>query len=101
MNSKDTRQAELLSTYYFLCDCDKCNQPEPLVEAAICPESSCGKACNINEKSCKHCDREITEELREKFEDARDFTTHHLQSMKNMACILFYYINQYMMFFIR
>lgn len=88
MNSKDTRQAELLNTYYFLCDCEKCNEPEPLVEAAVCPEAACAKACNINEQKCIHCDEEISEEFWKNVEDTRDFTAHNLQNMKTMACIL-------------
>lgn len=88
MNSRDARQAELMSTYYFLCECEKCKQPEPLTESAICPELSCSKYCDINEKNCSHCGREFSDELREKFEDARDFTGSHLQNMRSMACIL-------------
>ncbi|XP_033227583.1 histone-lysine N-methyltransferase SMYD3 isoform X2 [Belonocnema kinseyi] len=85
MNSKDTRQAELLNTYYFLCDCEKCKEPEPVVEAALCPEAACAKTCNINEKKCIHCGEEISEDFWKNFEDTRDFTAHHLQDMKTMA----------------
>ena len=88
MNTIETRRAELQSTYYFRCECEKCNGPEPLVEAAVCPELSCSKPCDIYEKNCIHCEREIPEEFQGKFKDARDFTAHHLQSMKTMACIL-------------
>lgn len=89
MNSRDTRQAELMSTYYFLCDCEKCKEPEPLTESAICQEISCSKYCDISDDNCSHCGREVSSELREKFEDAKDFTGTHLQSMRSMACILF------------
>lgn len=88
MNSRDTRQAELMSTYYFLCECEKCKEPEPLTESAICPEMSCSKYCDINENNCSHCGRELSKELVEKFEEARDFTENHLQNMRSMACIL-------------
>lgn len=87
MNSRDTRQAELMSTYYFLCDCEKCKEPEPLTESAICQEISCSKYCDISDDNCSHCGREVSSELREKFEDAKDFTGTHLQSMRSMAYI--------------
>lgn len=90
LNSTDERRAELQSGYYFGCNCERCTLPEPVVDAAACPSSICEAACSIEEEKCKKCGEIISPEFKKIFEEASDFTKHHLQSMRTMACILLY-----------
>ena len=87
LNKTEVRRRELQNTYYFLCECERCKEPEIYASAAVC--SSCENPCDINEESCPTCAKEISSSFKEKFNEVSEFTAHHLETMKNVACILF------------
>ncbi|XP_011506257.1 PREDICTED: histone-lysine N-methyltransferase SMYD3 [Ceratosolen solmsi marchali] len=83
LNTTIDRRTELQKTYYFLCECERCNEPEMFATAAIC--SYCKDKCNIEEDTCRVCDKEISHAFKEKFNKVSDFTRHQLESMKNVV----------------
>lgn len=88
------RQAELQTTYYFLCKCPYCIHPEPIVEmtGAACPNSKCDNCIDTTDFSigqkCSKCKTEITEDFMNEFTDVMDMTQGHLEKMKEITCIL-------------
>ncbi|KAL0112790.1 hypothetical protein PUN28_012213 [Cardiocondyla obscurior] len=85
LNSNKDRRDELHSSYYFWCDCERCKEEEPMVEAAACPNLSCDSPCSIETDECKKCGTKLSTEFKEMFRAVVDFTTHHLEEMKTMA----------------
>ncbi|XP_017789318.1 PREDICTED: histone-lysine N-methyltransferase SMYD3 [Habropoda laboriosa] len=79
------RRAELQSSYYFWCNCKKCEEPEPMAEAAACPNKCCTHPCSPSADICENCNTKFPEEFEETFEEVSEFTAHHLQNMKNVA----------------
>ncbi|XP_043253965.1 histone-lysine N-methyltransferase ASHR1 [Colletes gigas] len=79
------RRAELQSSYYFWCTCKKCEQPDVLAEAAACPNKFCTYPCTPDTNMCQKCNTQFPEKFKETFEEVSEFSTHHLQNMKNMA----------------
>lgn len=89
LNTTMTRRSELQSTYYFLCECQKCKEPEEFAAAAIC--ASCEGPFELltgEEDSCPRCAKKISSAFRSKFNEVTKFTAHHLETMKYVACIL-------------
>lgn len=89
LNTTDSRREELRNTYYFTCECEKCKEPSKFATAAVC--SSCLKYCDVDDESCLNCGKKITLDFREKFKEVSEFTANHLNTMKNVACILFFF----------
>jgi len=89
LSSNKDRREELYNSYYFWCDCEKCKQAEPMVEASACPNLSCDSPCSIEADDCKKCGAKLSQAFKETFQEVTDFTAHHLEKMKTMACILF------------
>lgn len=87
LNTTSTRRNELQNSYYFWCNCEKCTEPESFATAAICP--SCDSACDAKEDFCSKCEKEFLPSFKQKFIEANEFTAKNLESMKNIACILF------------
>ncbi|XP_067215215.1 histone-lysine N-methyltransferase SMYD3 isoform X2 [Linepithema humile] len=85
LNSNKDRREELHSSYYFLCDCEKCKQPDPMAEATACPNSLCDSPCLIDAEECEKCGTKLSKEFKEKFREVTDFTAHNLEKMKTMA----------------
>lgn len=85
LNSNKDRREELHSSYYFWCDCERCKQPDPMAEAAACPNSSCDSPCSINAEECEKCGTKLSEEFKEIFQKVTDFTAQNLEKMKSMA----------------
>ncbi|KAJ8680868.1 hypothetical protein QAD02_016655 [Eretmocerus hayati] len=83
LNTTNIRRSELQSSYYFLCECEKCKEPEKFESAAICP--SCDEPCSIDQDSCKGCKKEITSTFRNKFNEVSQFTARYLENIKNEA----------------
>nr|XP_034194317.1 histone-lysine N-methyltransferase SMYD3 isoform X2 [Osmia lignaria] len=79
------RRTELQSSYYFWCNCKKCEEPEPMVEAAVCPNKLCKNPCFLDIDNCSECNTKLSEKFKETFNEVSSFTAHHLQNMKNMA----------------
>lgn len=90
MASTEERQKELLDTYYFLCDCPKCLLPEDRTElfGAQCQNSACKSAVCSKKAKCDKCGTELTPEFINEFKDIVEFTENHLETMKNMTCML-------------
>lgn len=86
--TKDRRE-ELQSSYYFWCNCKKCEESEPMVEAAACPNKFCTYPCSLDADMCENCNTKFPENFKETFYEISDLTAYHLQNMKNIACILF------------
>ncbi|XP_015431558.1 PREDICTED: histone-lysine N-methyltransferase SMYD3 [Dufourea novaeangliae] len=79
------RRMELQNSYYFWCNCKKCEQPELMAEAAMCPNKSCTHPCSPDTDTCTKCGTEFPEKFKDTFHEISDFTAYHLQSMKDMA----------------
>lgn len=62
--------------------------PEPLVMAAACPSLECDAPCSPSDDACAKCEKQLSEEFKKSFDEVTEFTSHHIQSMKTMACIL-------------
>ncbi|XP_066595162.1 histone-lysine N-methyltransferase SMYD3 isoform X2 [Prorops nasuta] len=85
LNTTKDRKAELQSSYYFLCECEKCKTEKPEAEAAACPNVSCTYPCSVNDDKCTKCGAEYPVGFKENFNEVTEFTKHHLQDMKIMA----------------
>lgn len=80
--------------YYFSCDCPKClvleNNSE--IAGAACPNQSCDNSITINNDEanakCSKCGIAISDEFKSEFNNVVEFTTIHLDNMKNTTCIL-------------
>nr|XP_012152302.1 PREDICTED: histone-lysine N-methyltransferase SMYD3 isoform X1 [Megachile rotundata]XP_012152303.1 PREDICTED: histone-lysine N-methyltransferase SMYD3 isoform X1 [Megachile rotundata] len=79
------RRSELQSSYYFWCNCKKCEEPELMAEAAACSNKNCTNPCSPDMESCPECNIKLLENFKEIFDEVSSFTAHHLQNMKNMA----------------
>ncbi|XP_076673867.1 SET and MYND domain containing, class 3 isoform X4 [Andrena cerasifolii] len=80
------RRTELQSSYYFWCNCKRCEQPEPAaIAAAKCPNESCMDPCSPETDACRKCNTELPQNFKETFAEVAEFTGHHLQNMKHMA----------------
>ncbi|XP_043795261.1 histone-lysine N-methyltransferase SMYD3 isoform X1 [Apis laboriosa] len=82
--TKDRRE-ELQSSYYFWCKCKKCEESEPMVEAAACPNKFCTYPCSLDADMCENCNTKFPENFKETFYEISDLTAYHLQNMKNIA----------------
>lgn len=95
MALKSERQKELETSYYFLCQCPKCLEPEPIVEmtGAACPNSKCDNCIDTGSikpnQQCSKCNTIVTEEFLNEFRDVMEMTQMHLENMKETTCILF------------
>lgn len=96
LNPNKDRREELHSLYYFWCNCERCKQADLMAEAAACPNSSCTSPCLIENDKCEKCGVKLSDDLKKSFYEVTDFTAHHLEKMKTMACIL---TNMKMFFF--
>ncbi|XP_017887252.1 histone-lysine N-methyltransferase SMYD3 isoform X2 [Ceratina calcarata] len=85
LKTTSDRRAELRSSYYFWCNCERCEKPEPTEEAAACPSGSCTYPCSLDSVVCENCNTKFPGNYQESFNEVSDFTAHHLQNMKNMA----------------
>ncbi|XP_043491956.1 histone-lysine N-methyltransferase SMYD3 isoform X2 [Polistes fuscatus] len=85
LNSTKDRREELKNSYYFLCDCQRCIQPEPTARAAACPKTSCTYPNPSDATECKKCNEKFPPNFKETFDEVTEFSAHHLQDMKNMA----------------
>lgn len=85
LKTTQERRSELQSSYYFWCNCKKCEKPELMAEAAACPNKNCTNPCSPDMESCPECNVKLPEKFKEIFNEVSSFTAHHLQNMKNMA----------------
>lgn len=94
LNTTRDRQEELQKTYYFLCECPRCLEPEPMAEmtGAACPDPKCDFYIDVNMvlpgDKCKKCGEVVTEEFLERYKEVMEFTTTQIESMKQFTCIL-------------
>lgn len=85
LNSTETRNDILMNTYYFVCDCERCTQPEPMAGAAACPKTSCTYPNSPDAIVCKKCNTKFPSNFKEIFDEVTEFTAYHLEEMKNMS----------------
>nr|CAI5868987.1 unnamed protein product [Callosobruchus analis] len=94
MALKKERQAELESAYYFLCQCPRCLEPEPMVEmmGMACPNKKCQNCIDSTSikpgQKCSKCKTEIKEEFIREFDEIMDMTKMHLDKMKGSTSYL-------------
>ncbi|KAJ8985596.1 hypothetical protein NQ317_015087 [Molorchus minor] len=94
MALKEERQKELEKNYYFLCQCPKCLQPEPVIEmtGGVCPNNDCDNCIDMSSTkaghSCSKCATEITEEFVRQFHEIMDMTSMHLDAMRETPSVL-------------
>ncbi|XP_049821689.1 histone-lysine N-methyltransferase SMYD3 [Aethina tumida] len=91
LNTTKDRQEELQKTYYFLCECPRCLEPEPMAEmtGAACPDPKCDFYIDVNMvlpgDKCKKCGEVVTEEFLERYKEVMEFTTAQIESMKQFT----------------
>ncbi|RZF37970.1 hypothetical protein LSTR_LSTR005470 [Laodelphax striatellus] len=97
MSDTNERQQELLSTYYFLCQCSRCtnDQERSLMKSMLCPNPECGEPIFVNDikdgddnvvdLSCSKCEAIVKDETFKEFKEVSDFTDMHLKTMKDVA----------------
>ncbi|XP_076289128.1 SET and MYND domain containing, class 3 isoform X2 [Lasioglossum baleicum] len=78
------RRAELQSSYYFWCNCKRCEQPELTTGAAMCPNKSCMHPCSPAAGTCENCQTQFPEKFQETFDEISDFTAYHLQKTSDL-----------------
>nr|XP_031844235.1 histone-lysine N-methyltransferase SMYD3 isoform X3 [Nomia melanderi] len=78
------RRAELQSSYYFWCNCKRCEQPELTTTAAMCPNKSCMYPCSSDTDSCEKCKTRFPDKFKETFDEISDFTAYHLQNNSDL-----------------
>lgn len=83
------RRSELQSRYYFWCRCKRCEESEPMAEAAACPNKFCTYPCSPDADACESCNTKFPEDFKEIFDEISDFTADNLDNMRDIACILF------------
>ncbi|KAJ8931425.1 hypothetical protein NQ314_015664 [Rhamnusium bicolor] len=85
MALKKERQKELECTYYFLCQCPKCIEPEPVIEmtGAACPNKDCNNCIDINSvkagQRCSKCNALVSEDFIREYQDVMEMTTMHIE----------------------
>ncbi|XP_043526297.1 histone-lysine N-methyltransferase SMYD3 isoform X2 [Frieseomelitta varia] len=79
------RRTELQSSYYFWCNCEKCEGPEPMAEAAACPNKFCTYPCPSDADMCENCNTKFSKNFKKIFDEISEFTAYHLENMKNIA----------------
>uniref|UniRef100_A0A1B6DNR1 MYND-type domain-containing protein n=1 Tax=Clastoptera arizonana TaxID=38151 RepID=A0A1B6DNR1_9HEMI len=96
MNSTQWRQEELMQTYYFLCDCNRCKgiSEDKFENAMVCPRTGCGTPILVSREeisensfslSCPLCTENITTDRCTTFFEVFDFVQMHLENMKDVA----------------
>ncbi|XP_060526173.1 histone-lysine N-methyltransferase SMYD3-like isoform X2 [Cylas formicarius] len=92
MGSTEDRLRELQKTYYFLCDCVKCIEPECVDDmyGAACPNPKCNSSINMNNNptQCIKCGTVVTQDFANNFKDVLEFTEMHLDTMKQTTLCL-------------
>ncbi|OAD56993.1 SET and MYND domain-containing protein 3, partial [Eufriesea mexicana] len=79
------RRSELQSRYYFWCRCKKCEEAEPMAEAAACPNKFCTYPCSPDAVVCESCNTKFPEDFKKIFDEISDFTADNLDSMVDVA----------------
>ncbi|XP_015122565.1 histone-lysine N-methyltransferase SMYD3 isoform X2 [Diachasma alloeum] len=80
-----TRRAELQKSYYFFCECERCNSPETIEIAAACPNKKCTYPCQSTDAHCMKCGEEFPEYFKERFDEVSELSVFHLEKMENTA----------------
>lgn len=75
-------------TYYFLCECAKCLEPEIRgeIDGAACPNKDCDHFVDVECGKCDKCGTVADEGFISEFKEVLQMTEEHLQSMKQISC---------------
>ncbi|XP_033321776.2 SET and MYND domain containing, class 3 isoform X1 [Megalopta genalis] len=85
LKTTEDRRTELQSSYYFWCNCKRCEEPELTTRAVMCSNKACTHPCSPDEGICENCGTVFPDKFKETFDEISDFTAYHLQSMKDTA----------------
>ncbi|XP_011313227.1 histone-lysine N-methyltransferase SMYD3 isoform X2 [Fopius arisanus] len=85
LKDMETRRAELRKSYYFLCECERCNTPETIEIAAACPNKTCTYPCQSTDSHCPKCCEEFPEGFKECFDEVCELSVYHLEKMAHTA----------------
>lgn len=79
----ETRLDDLKKSYYFDCDCSRCKDNDERVKmtSMACAKEGCTEFVQPSDEKCKECNTEVTDAMRNKFEDVIEMTRAMLQEM--------------------
>ncbi|XP_008559896.1 uncharacterized protein LOC103580056 [Microplitis demolitor] len=80
-----TRREELKQSYFFLCECERCNSPETIEIAAACPNKKCTNPCLPSLNECNKCGEKLTDDFIDKFNKVCELSLYQLDKMQSMA----------------
>ncbi|KAH0550734.1 histone-lysine N-methyltransferase SMYD3 [Cotesia glomerata] len=80
-----TRREELNQSYFFWCECERCNTPETIEISAACPNKKCTNPCSPMLVKCDKCGEEITDEFVDKFNEVCELSLYQLDKMQSTA----------------
>ncbi|XP_063979685.1 histone-lysine N-methyltransferase SMYD3 [Diachasmimorpha longicaudata] len=85
LKDTNTRRAELKKSYYFLCECERCNCPETIEIAAACPNKECTYPCQSRDSHCIKCGEKFSKGFAECFDEVSELSAFHLDKMSHTA----------------
>lgn len=77
----DERRKELLESYFFLCECERCKDPESTEAAAACPNKSCTNPCSVNDFKCTKCNELFPSDFHDDFEFVESQSRRKLEKL--------------------
>ncbi|XP_074110196.1 SET and MYND domain containing, class 3 [Cotesia typhae] len=80
-----TRREELNQSYFFWCECERCNTPETIEISAACPNKKCTNPCSSMLDKCDKCGEKITDEFVDKFNEVCELSLYQLDKMQSTA----------------
>ncbi|XP_034935410.1 histone-lysine N-methyltransferase SMYD3 isoform X2 [Chelonus insularis] len=80
-----TRRAELQQSYFFWCDCERCNSPETMEISAACPNKTCMNPCSSTDTNCSKCGEKFPDDFRDEFDRVCELSVYQLERMANIA----------------
>ncbi|CAD6236997.1 GSCOCG00002095001-RA-CDS [Cotesia congregata] len=80
-----TRREELNQSYFFWCECERCNTPETIEISAACPNKKCTNPCSPMLENCDKCGEKITDEFVDKFNEVCELSLYQLDQMQSTA----------------
>nr|CAD7574272.1 unnamed protein product [Timema californicum] len=93
LNFPQERRKELQQTYYFLCECRRCNDVEELagMSSVVCPNQECRAPVPVpthpvgDRPCCLTCGAIVSDEMHQEYLEVAEFTQDQLNVMNNIA----------------